>query len=1386
MKPTKGLSQDTRPESQPEGTYPFGKNGLQFDLEGSVTNEPGFKQLTKNIIPAGYTINGILETDTTQVLVFFTNDVNSGVKLYDLASNTVSFSVIDTALTYKLGFKAENYITGQVQRNNLGELVCAFTDKVTFPKFLNLDNPQIDELRSWNLFPECIFPTITKSIESGGYLSVGSYFFAVRYTKLDGTVTGFSEVSSGIAIVSDTDQAFADKAIQLLITNADPTYDFIEVAVISKISGIVKASLMNKIPIVSGVSNTTFTGNEVITTISVEEVLINPIFYNKVGTIGQLNDALYVGKLEKSDEILDMQKYANLVQLLWTSELIDVQNCPEEHKSGQKKGFMHGETYAFYIRYKLSNGNMTIAHHIPGVEADATALGISSVATAGGLGNTPLFKAQDYINTFSSVTLEGFTGPYYNDTEVYPITDDFNSISFGGYDLRGERVRHHKMPSLRWCQTQLYSAVADYGCKKLDILGVKAINVIIPTKYTNQIIGYEILYAKRNLQNMTIYGQGLALYGATYLDPWNPTLSTLTDDKVYSNGNNWAITNYAPNQSFLRFHSFDVLFNKPKIAPSFIAAQYKLTTPHTYIVDSYSYTTGTSMAATGTGFTITLMDSIANATVSSVNAFNINALKDPKYLLNDTNIQTLNANTPFGVYQQYSNGYLETAYSAQLLGPPLPMSTYPVRNIQGNWPSSGPTGVENYLTNLCDTKINIYEAFYTQELVSAGDVKTLTDSSPFWGGDIFLSQYTFHTYGILDYYQGVQTMGGVDFPLDKRGHRVVNRFICETVANLYTRYEIPGNIYSKWYPHNILGGVLSTMYPIDYNGHIDPNQVGFTKGAEAINDFAADEIFNPYQEYINKFPYRIHRGGKLSRQTTRSWRTFLALDYYEMQKNMGFIEHLEGMDDRMLVHMTNSLFVSQDKGKLEAGMLSITLGAGDIFQFEPQEAQSSKLGYAGTQHSLSCIRTPIGYVFADSKQGELYLYKPKELTLLNTGMHRFLRDYLKIFGKNPFTGNGITLGWDQRYKRILATVKNIRPADGTNVVIINSPADILEIVGIVGPPNYDYCLITTNGTVKIGDVIFYQGKYLTYLGLSSNTAYSCPEDPCNCIDPYNLKVILMNDQVSSHVTWGGVGTFSWNLYEVGTFTNTLVQSGTSSGFFVDLTTLLPDTAYKFDIWSECGPECVSEISSIQWSTSHVVNLPRSYCLWYAVNPGNTSITVTLMDQLSNPTIASSNIPVTIYKVGSNGTLIGTLTGTITTGNYSVNISVVLGAGEYLAAGTGYAGTITDPSYCGFGLYVTPPPTISYKFHLSSNLNLYPGWSDTGNVEVLSNGVTYTGSFNLNSISNTFTAVVNLPAPSGPVIVSIDHNLMVGPTSVTESGTGSITLNSNNYISLTYS
>ena len=174
--------------------------------------------------------------------------------------------------------------------------------------------------------------------------------------------------------------------------------------------------------------------------------------------------------------------------------------------------------------------------------------------------------------------------------------------------------------------------------------------------------------------------------------------------------------------------------------------------------------------------------------------------------------------------------------------------------------------------------------------------------------------------------------------------------MCESVSNIHLRYEIPGNQYSKWYPSTSLNyGDNETVYPEYWDRKMDPNQFGYTKDLNALNDLLSTSIFSPYREDLTKFPYRIHRGGKISRQNKfRSWRTFLPLDYYECQKNMGHIIHLEGMDDRLYIHHENALFHTQNKATLQGGTLNVTLGAGDIFQFEPQEVQSANLGYAGT------------------------------------------------------------------------------------------------------------------------------------------------------------------------------------------------------------------------------------------------------------------------------------------------------------------------------------------------------------------------------------------------------------------------------------------------------
>lgn len=1177
MKPLKGISLDTRPEDQPENTYPFGKNGVQFDIKGSVVNEEGFKRI-QSIIPS-YQINGILETDTEKVIVFYTDNVNSGVALYNLTSNSFEYNFNDISTSYLLNFKIENYITGQVQRNNKGELICVFTDKVTFPKFLNLDAPDTTYLKSWRLFSEFIAPTIQKQIILGGNLSVGSYYVASRYYKSDGTITSFSRVSNGIVVIDENGNDYADKSLELVISNQDTSYKFLELAIISKVGGVTKAVLMDKIPVVPSIITVVFTGEDIYQDISLEEVLTAQVRYEKVGTMTQLNDALYIANLEKLPDITDMQKYANLVKLEWVSELIDAMAPPEEHVTGQKKSFMHEEVYAFYIRYRFFNGSYSLAFTIPGVPLLPAHLLTSTVGTTGALASGLVYEVEDTITSYNALSFSGLTGAYENKTELYPDTDDFDSSLLGGENLRNQPVRHHKMPSLRWCKEHLYNTEVDYGKTKLDILGVRASNIQIPTQYQNLIDGYEILYAKRTTQNMTVYGQNLVLYG-----------SKLNTDPVtsFSNGHNWHVNGatYAVDTSHCRLHAFDLLHNKPGIKPSHLSHQYRLKTKIDVKYTPWSYPTGgNSTSGKGVGVYLSDMTDSNASVINNVGGNFVNALEDPKWV----KYHSLN-----GIYQ---NTYMETTFAGKLLGAPQITSSFPNASAMTLFPASWPY-VEAYLANLCDIKENVYSSFYAQPLISAGEPKLLADTSAFYGGDVFISVYTFHTYGIMDQDWAVpyDDSGLFAYP-ENRTRRVVHRFVCETIGNHAARFEILGNIYSKWYPHNILNtynGSFSVVYPIDFNSMVDPNQFGYNRGSEGINDFIITDIFTPYREYIYKFPYRIHRGGKLSRQNTRSWKTFLALDYYETQKNMGFIVHLEGMDDRLLIHHENALFITQDKAKLESGLLGVTLGSGDLFQFEPQEVQSAKLGYGGTQHDLACVRMPIGYVFPDAKQGELFLYKDKQLTPLNQDVYRFLKQYLTVIGKNAFNGNAITIGWDQKYKRIILTVKNRKPVEGYEAYVI----DKTQIVGVSDTGKLE----CNNGsgpatfTIPIGGIVFMENKYLEYMGLNNPaiTGADCPPDPITCNPVVGLTYTIISD-TEVQVDWTGTGTFNWSFESEDASLNwTVISSGTTSLNTMNFTGLSPDILYRFKIVRVCD-DLSSFPAIVYFSVTAVVIDPVDEC-----------------------------------------------------------------------------------------------------------------------------------------------------------------------------------------------
>lgn len=1088
MKPLK-LFMNCRPQEQPDNTYPFGKNGVQNDLDGSSFNEPGFLALAAAIVP--YTLMGVVETDSKPVL-FSTNNTNSAVGYFNPSTRLYEPIVDDSTWSIapaKLPFNMDFYITGTAQRNYKGEMVVAFTDKRTLPSFpfyLNCDNPNILRLDDLRLFPFYNPPTFALEESSGGTLEPGTYYVSGVYEKNDGTTTPHFEISSGITIAPGSFNTTSDKAILITITGADTNFNFIRLSIISKVKGIVTAvELSDAVSLVGGTLQVFYTGDNISSQISVADIITPAAVYSKVGTMGQLNDSLYIADLEKEPDLDDMQPYALMIGIDWVSEMIDATSPPLEHRNGTKRSFMHQEVYALYVRYRKTRGGFTKAFTIPGLPPLPGDLATSTEAVLGGdTSSTPKFKIEDTIPAFNAIAKTGKPGVWRNEVETYPDTIEFDAQFISGRNLRGQPVLHHRMPSLRWCKANLYSSDPEYGKTKLDLLGIKVSGVVIPAKYADVIDGYQILYAKRNSINSTIDGQTVLMHGEVTLhEEGLPTGLA----NIYTTGGNWSSFAIAGDHSIevnltsvrldtFRLHPFELLFNRPSITPKFISAQWKMRR-NNLRTEGY-YEDGTDGDPKYNMPTVILVDyTLGVPPLPIASGRMVRSIKQSFYL-----------DIGFNIFR-FSNNHHEICYAGVLNGPnwPLVNSSAGIRLRGQNYtePEVGcPEWEETYLVNLVAIKTDMYSNFYSQALVTAGEPRLLADTSVMWGGDSFCCDYTFHTYGRHD---SLDTNGdGI------KGKKVIRRIVCESSANIHLRYEIPGNEYSKWYPRtSIVGNSPDQCYITRFDRAKDPNQFGYTKDLNALNDFVSSTIFNPFLEQITKFPFRIHRGGKVGRQNKfRNWRSFLPLDYYECQKNMGNIIHLEGMDDRLLIHHENALFRTQDKAKLDAGQLSVTIGTGDIFQFEPQEPVSSKLGYAGTQNDLACIRTPFGYVFTDAKQGELYIYKdvPKGLTtqvispdITNIGadISTFLRDNFKgLTGKNVYTGNGITIGWDTDYKRILITVKNKKDPSEVPIKLFQDTDAFFD-------------------ALEVDDLVNYNGRIVKYKGLNDfgETGFNCPDDP---------------------------------------------------------------------------------------------------------------------------------------------------------------------------------------------------------------------------------------------------------------------------------------------------
>lgn len=1079
-KNTKGLFSDTGPIDQPENTYPFGKNGVQDYKKAASFNEPGFV-LSSAVIP--YTHMGTIETDQNPI-IFSTDDTNSAIGFFNPDTDTYTPIFDDTALDFKLGFKMANYITGQYQKDHKGEYVAVFTDKVLPLRYINCTTPDINKPEDALFFLRARAPQVTATVEAGGQVPTGAHIFYIKYAKNDGSETPYITNTAPVIISAPDGSGVSSSAVRLTLTGTDPTYDQVLVSVLSKINGVSTAVQLQPVSLSANMS-ILYTGNNTTTAISIEELLIAPAVYNTVYALTQLNDALYIGNLTQSPSP-KFQKYAGLIKVRFISKEVDMNNIPQSVLSGLEKGFPHGEACALYIRLKMTDGSKSKAFIIAGRPAES---GETDVITDSGV-TAKRFQIHDTILFPNSVERTGTPGLWVNADETYPDDPEFDSSAIGGENLRNQPVRHHKFPTHHWIANNFNAGDSTYGKSKLDMLGIRLSGVTIPIELQGIVDTYEILYAERTTANATVLGQSEVIYAAQALS----AQQTGNQSNFQSSGGNWK--SVGSNSTYrdinkasdgpltivtnrIRMFPFELLFNKIELPQSdcYIQFEWKIRQDNILSDSVVSYGVDTTIKASDRKATdikpvVYVLDAKAN------NNAKVTITSDSDFLRKLTLVQYTPHHTNAG---EFNNSELETSVTGRLStnGPAISISQQNVAvgdKMMQNLQFQGYVHFEEcFLGTLRVLKNNIYDSFLSQSLVSTGTAfdPSLSTSGDIFAGDTFPCDYTVNNYGWVSAFDGVTGVGNQNLA----GTKVMRRFICESVANINQRFETAGNIYSRWYPHNTIG--YQSAYIMDFDRAIDPNQFGYSRDLNTLNNFETITIFNPFVDDINVFPYRIARGGQFKREgVPASWRTFLPLDYYDMPKNRGVIINLAGLDDNLLIHHESALYVTQDKTTLQGNVLKVTLGTADIFQYAPLEGVGTKLGYAGTHHDLAAVIVPAGYVFVDDTLGQVFLFK-SNLKLINMGINIFLRNFTKISQHNPYMGNGITIGYDPDFNRILLTSKHSQ-------LSTDDQADVV--------PDYEPTQAFFDTLDEGVSIVYHNGTYMRFQGLN-DTEFDCPDSP---------------------------------------------------------------------------------------------------------------------------------------------------------------------------------------------------------------------------------------------------------------------------------------------------
>lgn len=398
-------------------------------------------------------------------------------------------------------------------------------------------------------------------------------------------------------------------------------------------------------------------------------------------------------------------------------------------------------------------------------------------------------------------------------------------------------------------------------------------------------------------------------------------------------------------------------------------------------------------------------------------------------------------------------------------------------------------------------------------------------TEPLFGGDIFISRFTFTKYskgegeqrsepnlvctGLEPAPQTIAVCATVNVKRKlERRNQVITTYV-ESDVNANLRHSGDGSedaFSNKYYEKDFDSDII--LYLPYFRDDEAQEYFGYNRDYSVVSNedryTPISETFDFCLECSSDYPNRIAWSPQsFETELADTWKINNVNDFLDISARTGEVTNLKFDRNQLLILTDESLYMMiPNPQQLQTDIDSIQVGTGDFLSIPPREYTKKAIGYAGNQGRFNAVATEHGWTWVDQREGRVFNHTGQGLQEISrNGMYHwfkenlpsFLEKDLKRFGIEydcldntaNVRGIGLQATYDPRFERYILHKSDYAIAPGVDFQGLEGTSEILNALYYNIRPGTDNEIVfsTWNGafyqTIELSNQLFFQLKSWT-------------------------------------------------------------------------------------------------------------------------------------------------------------------------------------------------------------------------------------------------------------------------------------------------------------------